>query len=484
VLQSAHDLRVSNVTIANGSIIDVGPPPIGGCLYVGGDLYLKHATITDCHVIATGTAPAFGGAIATSGYATLKYSSVTNSSASSTTYVIGGGVFAGKTTGVLSSTISGNSVTQSNGTTITNAAVGGGVAANISTYVINSTLSGNSANASGGSYYNPTTMMTYTEYGVTRGGGSFSRAIGIMAASTVTGNFIQSTGAAYGGAVYAGTTSGIYVSDVSSNTASSQYQKVYGGALMAKGAINVAASAFSGNQALSDCTYCFSGGGAIFAVAGVSLSGSTLSGNLVQTKAPAESVGGAICTPYPSTSTTLLTDSTVSGNSSTSTGQAIAGAIAGGASPITLNNSTIAFNVSTTNSGGIFGGSGAHTFYSSILANNSSGDPLSADFLTPAPNTVVGSNNLVMVAAGGALPADTLSSDPLLKPLAFNGGFTQTHALDPASPAVDTGLNPLSLTGDQRGAKFPRVVGAAADIGAYELDTDRIFTDGFEIRLQ
>jgi hypothetical protein len=40
-------------------------------------------------------------------------------------------------------------------------------------------------------------------------------------------------------------------------------------------------------------------------------------------------------------------------------------------------------------------------------------------------------------------------------------------ALSPGSPAIDAGSNPLDLTADQRGYS-PRVVGAVADMGAYE----------------
>ena len=39
------------------------------------------------------------------------------------------------------------------------------------------------------------------------------------------------------------------------------------------------------------------------------------------------------------------------------------------------------------------------------------------------------------------------------------------------SPAINAGSNPLALTTDQRGAGFPRVVGGAADMGAYESGT-------------
>jgi hypothetical protein len=68
----------------------------------------------------------------------------------------------------------------------------------------------------------------------------------------------------------------------------------------------------------------------------------------------------------------------------------------------------------------------------------------------------------------------------MLQPLAFNGGPTKTHALDPASPAIDNGLSPVALIYDERWVGYPRVVGTAADIGAFELDTDRIFFSGFE----
>ena len=63
----------------------------------------------------------------------------------------------------------------------------------------------------------------------------------------------------------------------------------------------------------------------------------------------------------------------------------------------------------------------------------------------------------------------------MLAPLANNGGPTQTQALFAGSPAINTGSNPLSLTTDQRGAGFPRVVGAAADMGAYEVGSTPVF---------
>ena len=61
---------------------------------------------------------------------------------------------------------------------------------------------------------------------------------------------------------------------------------------------------------------------------------------------------------------------------------------------------------------------------------------------------------------------DTVSgANPLIAPLANNGGPTLTHALLPGSPTLDAGDDSLTGT-DQRG--FPRLSGAHVDIGAFE----------------
>jgi hypothetical protein len=63
--------------------------------------------------------------------------------------------------------------------------------------------------------------------------------------------------------------------------------------------------------------------------------------------------------------------------------------------------------------------------------------------------------------------------DPMLEPLADNGGVCQTHALASTSPAIDNGSNPLKLKYDQRGPFcYFRVVGDGVDIGAFEFGND------------
>jgi len=56
----------------------------------------------------------------------------------------------------------------------------------------------------------------------------------------------------------------------------------------------------------------------------------------------------------------------------------------------------------------------------------------------------------------GPPPADTIRFDPMLAPLADNGGRTWTHALLDGSPAIDDGNNEAGLLYDQRGPGFPR----------------------------
>ena len=73
--------------------------------------------------------------------------------------------------------------------------------------------------------------------------------------------------------------------------------------------------------------------------------------------------------------------------------------------------------------------------------------------------------------------SDLLGRDPLIAPLANNGGRNQTHALLSGSPALDQGRSFGSST-DQRGLGFARIIdsktianalgGDGADIGTFE----------------
>jgi len=74
-------------------------------------------------------------------------------------------------------------------------------------------------------------------------------------------------------------------------------------------------------------------------------------------------------------------------------------------------------------------------------------------------------------ANGSYVGTATAPLNPLVLPLANNGGPAMTMALQWGSLAVDHGSNPDNLAYDQRGVGFVRVVGAGCDIGAYEFST-------------
>ncbi|UCH93481.1 MAG: hypothetical protein JSV88_24860, partial [Candidatus Aminicenantes bacterium] len=86
-------------------------------------------------------------------------------------------------------------------------------------------------------------------------------------------------------------------------------------------------------------------------------------------------------------------------------------------------------------------------------------------------NLIENTNNC---AINGELTGNITGVDPLLAPLADNGGLTLTHALLINSPAIDAGTS-AGISGDQRGCTRPVDipgifnVNDGADIGAYEL---------------
>jgi hypothetical protein len=184
----------------------------------------------------------------------------------------------------------------------------------------------------------------------------------------------------------------------------------------------------------------------------VSIIGSTINGN-----SSADCAGIRLVS-----STVLISNSTISGNVAFGTGfytydgHYAAGCILGRA---TITNSTVAFNGAGSYYSGGLNVQADVTIESSIFAHNYGSDLVAG--------LVSGHNNLITSFAA-AVPADTIRTDPLLLPLADNGGPTLTHALELHSPAIDAGNNLSGLATDQRGASFARSVGAKPDIGAFE----------------
>jgi CSLREA domain-containing protein len=164
-----------------------------------------------------------------------------------------------------------------------------------------------------------------------------------------------------------------------------------------------------------------------------------------------------------------IVNSTISGNTAESDPESFGGGIrtvgsGGDPTEVTISNSTIANNAATVAGGGAYvQADSTITLKGTILATNTA--PVAPDCGGPSPITSQG-HNLVQNLADCTFNqqgTDLLGADPLLAPLADNGGPTQTQALRSGSPAIDAGP-PDAPPVDQRGA--PR---SAPDVGAYEL---------------
>lgn len=288
--------------------------------------------------------------------------------------------------------------------------------------------------------------------------------------SACTARDTRGTDAA-GGGIYAAAGLTLSHSVVSGNTATSTAQVADGGGVFVHGAVTSNYSSVSGNVASGLLSGGNFGGGIAVVNTGSALStitNSTIEGNR------ADHGGGLMVSGAGNDgAAVLIQNSTISGNMAN--GYAAAAFFRG---PVTLENSTVAFN----QGGGPDIQLASHTdpveFESSIFADNGSYDIGSEGYAF----TISGANNLVVGSSDVTLPRDTLTTDPLLLPLANNGGQTLTHALADGSPAINAGNNVAGLSVDQRGTGYPRVFGAAADIGAYERQTvdDTIFVNGFD----
>lgn len=175
-------------------------------------------------------------------------------------------------------------------------------------------------------------------------------------------------------------------------------------------------------------------------------------------------------------------NSTITGNAGTS--GSVSGNVLGNVA-VELFNSTWAHNVPSSGTGnpGLFfsaqGGLASPTLRleSSILYNPAGGGvDISIDTVSIPGLDVTANRSLIgrivpfvgQVDFLGAGTDNLLGLDPVLGPLAFNGGLTRTLLPLSASPVIDAGSNPLSLATDQRAGAFGRVAGPAPDIGAVE----------------
>jgi hypothetical protein len=262
---------------------------------------------------------------------------------------------------------------------------------------------------------------------------------------------------AYTVTMYTSTLSGAVAFGENANTGTAAFG---GGAYTAY--VNIVDSTISGNRAahdLKDGQHSYDIGGGIFSEFGGSIRSSTIARNY------AYGFGGGISA---FSGVVAIANSTISGNTAkTRSGGGLDLRVFYGGS---ISNSTITANAAPIGGGiNLRGLPAQFELQSTLIGGNTATGGVGADIGSERATTLLGNNNLVVSAqANVTLPNATLRAAPLLLPLAANGGPTLTHGLAPGSPAVDAGNNSSALSSDQRGAGFPRVLGAAADIGAFE----------------
>jgi len=155
----------------------------------------------------------------------------------------------------------------------------------------------------------------------------------------------------------------------------------------------------------------------------------------------------------------LLRNVTVSGNMLVPPGTPGGGGVYNHAADLRIEFSTFAYN----GPDGITNDAGGHvTISNSILAYHAAGN------CHGVSGASLGYNLETLDTCALIEPSDLIDTNPLLGPLALNGASTQTHALNPTSPAVDSGTPDMCTAVDQRYVSRPS--GAGCDRGAFELE--------------
>jgi hypothetical protein len=214
--------------------------------------------------------------------------------------------------------------------------------------------------------------------------------------------------------------------------------------------INVTNSTISGNTSSGS-------GGGIYLHNGTN----TISNSLIVGNTSGGAGGGIFNIGHPSITKAIIINSTISGNTSASYGAGIGNQDVN----LEISHSTIVDNLGWQYAGGINVSGGSASVKNTILHNPEVGDC---------------NANPIPIDGGGNLSSDTHcffsaatsanKTDPMLGPLADNGGPTHTYSLLSGSPAINRIPSAdCVLSSDQRGA--PRPQGAGCDSGAFEYNS-------------
>jgi hypothetical protein len=483
-----EDSHAGTLTLAGLTLTHGIATTDGGCLYVSGNVALTDVAVVDCAAGSASAGAANGGGAFVAGNATMTNAVFANNTVDGTLRVRGGGVaVVGALTATSSSFTANHATAHSAGGASPFDAIpeGGGIHALSGADLTDSVVSGNvamseSAEAFGGGiatgshpddYYGSLEILrgTITGNSVTstcsvcapQGGGIAAVGDTRLRNTQLAGNSSGSSGL-YGGAggmrVFDATSVAIYSSSILGNHADS----AGGGILPSEyGYLLIDGTTISGNDAGNQGGTDEGGGGVLCLACALTVTSSTVSGNT------AGAGGGGIMIAFGdyAPSAPAIQNTTISGNTAEEGG----GLMLDGGSP-TISNSTIAFNNATVRGAGVSATYYSYTveLQSTIVSNNMTGANERDVFVFGAVN---GANNVIPNADGSPapMPGDTITADPLLQPLANNGGPTLTHALGDGSPAIDMGNDAAGLVFDQRGNPYTREFGAAADVGAFEV---------------
>jgi hypothetical protein len=439
-VNSGADVKLVGLTITGGSARNSAGE--GGGLYNSGT-----ATVTNCTV--SGNTSYVGGGIYndTGGTAT-----VIDSAVSGNTALRGGGIYG--TVTVSDSTFSGNyaviagggidgTATVNDSTFSDNLARGDGGGIDGTATVTNCTFTDNTAfEGNGGGIDGTATVIdsTFSDNLATAGsansGALEGNGGGIDGTATVIDSTFTDNTAFEGNGGGIDGTATVTNCTFTGNEAIAGNSGGYGGGICGGGTVND--STFSGNWAGRD------GGGIYVTSYGTAtVSNSTFTGNSANGYY-ALGYGGGHC----NTGAAIMTNCTVSGNTSYGAGGGIANEV--GSANLTLTNTIVAGNTNT--------GTSDNDLFGQV-------QPTSAFNLVGDGSGIVNLTGLEEPALGNLIGTMARPLAPLLGPLANYGGPTRTMALLPGSPAIDAGTTGAGVPAtDQRG--FGRV--GAVDIGAFE----------------
>jgi predicted outer membrane repeat protein len=443
-----------------GSIVSGNSAERGGGIYSSGNLIL-----TDSQVLENHAADRIGSGIYTQGNTVLSDCVIADNT--------GGSGIDARSAGV---SITRCAITGNIADVVGSGSAGGGVdVRDGSLDVTDSMVANNVANTSGGGIFFSSTNVDadlVLTNSVVSGNHAANDGGGIRAGSAIyadahlvlTNSVVSANHAANdGGGIYLfqGSNASFSMTSMYSTISGNEADQFGGGIYSARANSTLTAST------ISDNTAGFIGGGIYNNAGTVSMDASTISANTAGT------AGGGIWNSNPvafGPHEIEISDSTVSGNSAQKGGGIFSQRQPGSyAVSLVLTRATITANTADPGQGsGIYTRNHDTTIGSSIIAGNANSDFDSAGSIISEGHNLIGTGNATTLFNQ---PGDqTGVVDPILGPLADNGGPTRTHAVLPGSPALDLGdpgfLSPPDF--DQRGAPFARVYNGRIDIGSFE----------------